>query len=163
MTVRFPAELPYDASNYLLEVYAAIVAGDWAEAKRRYDANPQPVGDAAGAIRWWREKFNNGTAPILLSPPLLQPPRTDWAPRAAGQPYAYQAAVDGKILCVCGSGGDPCWSRVSDAPASFPFPDDGHTSYGAGSTGWLPIKAGQWFTFLHTSGNGPQSMRLDYL
>ena len=37
----------------LLPAERVAVVGDWAEAKRRYDANPQDVADAMGAIAYW--------------------------------------------------------------------------------------------------------------
>jgi hypothetical protein len=72
MTVRFPAQLPYAASEPCLEVFAAIVAGDWALAKARYDANPRATSDTMGALRWWREKFVP-IAPAIIPMPWGQP------------------------------------------------------------------------------------------
>lgn len=60
--VRFPAQVPVLKWPAAHHVYAAIVAGDWAEAKRRYDANPQDVADAMGAIAYWYTQYNPDVA-----------------------------------------------------------------------------------------------------
>lgn len=51
--VRFPAQVPLAKWPAAHDVYAAIVVGEWALAKQRYDANPQDVSDAMGAIAYW--------------------------------------------------------------------------------------------------------------
>jgi len=51
--VRFPAQVPVGKWPAAEDVYAAIIAGDWALAKQRYDAKPQDVSDAIGAVQYW--------------------------------------------------------------------------------------------------------------
>lgn len=163
--VRFPAQIPYDDSEPCLEVFAAMVAGDWALAKQRYDANPTATSNTMGAVRYWRDLYVEPPPAqvVELSPPALSViGKTPWEMRAPGVFYAIQVSIPGRILAVIESGGDGVWGHVSDSPygAPLPWPEDGHTSWGAGSCGWLDIAPGQWFTFVHQAADA-KTMRMD--
>ena len=60
---RFPAQIPYADSEPCLEVFAAMVAGDWALAQERYEANPAATSNTMGAVRYWRDQFDPGGTP----------------------------------------------------------------------------------------------------
>jgi hypothetical protein len=172
--VRFPAQIPYDASFWAIQVFSQMSNNDWTGAQVTYAAHKKDVDDSMGAVDYWRQQFIPGTptgptAPpagdlVLLSPPQLVAYQTPWETRNPNQNYAIQVGRAGVISAVVGSGGDPVWGRVADEPwhGSAPYPDDGKTSYGVGAGGRLDIAVGQWFTFCHTAA-GVQSMRLDLI
>ena len=153
------------------EVSDALAAGDIDAA---IEANKKN-GAAWGAVQRWHNQIVVH-APIgdelpppggyptggVWKTPLGKYETTEWAPVAPEELLFTQATHDGRISSAEGSGGRRVWGTVGDAVATIPFPlDEGCTSSGAGASGLIDIKAGQWFTsYFEPDGYGqPSKMR----
>lgn len=104
--VRFPAQLPYVDSEPCLEVFAAIVAGDWALAQQRYDANPAATSNTMGAVRYWRDQYNPTPPDVVVvdMQPFGGANYRHHIENFGPQTYAFRFVVpDGPPLQVYGS------------------------------------------------------------
>ena len=126
---RFPARLPYDKADRLLQVYAYLVAGEPDRAAAYFAAHRQDVSDAAGAIRYWRDQYAPPTI-VEWSAMTADQYATSWA-RVAPGIVVRIAVPPGPVSFQVSGGVAQAW--ISDSPTF----DTALTSYGMGGSGWI--------------------------
>jgi hypothetical protein len=168
--VRFPAQIPYDASFWAIEVFSRMSNNDWAGAQTTYAQHKQAVDDSMGAMDYWRKQFvpgtptgPTGTVPTVaydfgtISPVSTQTP---WVQIAHGAIFTAAAPAAGRIAANEDSGGSLIMVSLD-----INFTD---VVQGNGTSGWINVAKDQKVYGRHmaTGPDGqpmPRQVRLDWL
>lgn len=153
MTIRFPADVPYDKWPAVDLVYGKIIQGDMAGAKAAYDAAPQDVQDAIGSVNWWRAQFVP-TPVSTITPPLAAFETRVISDGSPGVIYAVQAGADGGFSVEIS--GSPLVTFSAGEKGVF---DPSRTTQGAGTGTPQRVLAGEWCNWTYVAGNSGQTMR----
>lgn len=154
--VRFEAHVPYYKWPASQLVFAAIVAGDWTLAKQHYDASPQDVKDAQGAVESWYKKFNPSGKPVQLVGTLHGSGVSvdfDYVP---GTVMAFEvvagASGSGSVI----EGGEGLYGGFSDTlpAAANPFDPNVFPMWGKVAVNGVPVGPGKYL-LLYSEKDAP--------
>jgi hypothetical protein len=140
--IRFPANVPAEKWPDAHKVFVRINAGDWAGAQQAFDAAPQNVKDAMGAVEYWYEIFRKGV-PVVYAGRLVTGIHQDiiWP---AGTAKAWDATAMGTASGSIQEGGTGLYGAVFDhLPDNVPI--GSWQTWGKVAVNGLILPAGSFF------------------
>lgn len=156
MTIRFPAQLPYDKWPAVNVVFDHMRNGLWADAQAAFEARKQDVTDAIGAGNYWRGLYTP-QAPVGLPAWQAEEFSNKTFSPEVGQVYAFTTQKGGRASWTPSSASGECWISLDPGFALI----EGVTVCGVGNSTELEVKAGD--TVYMKWGQGGHTTTARYL